>query len=862
MYDVAIGAMSAAVSSHSALSARLFPGASPGDVVFSPTTFEHECVRVSSAGGVAFSGLVAPALFIDGQDVAGLLEKAGTDRLRAGELRDANFATEGFGGAKLSGPLPAYLGGTGVAASPAMSGLVITGDGTGSDALRFDAGLRWSEDLSVLDVSREAAIGGESARLLLDASGRPTLACKDAPTVDLSDYALGVPPVASIREPRPGFSDSNVEVEYEASGDVRAVFLSVYGAGAEPHFESEIASGTGAIFSERLSVGQGSGTRLVEGLSPMTKYVVMCTATDGRGNLSAARALDVRTTGLGAPVASVGSVTTSPTRVSFVASSAPKASPMLFAAGLLTSRTPPLAAQDVESRISLFHSESIPENVARAIAVSFSRAHDPARSFAPEPVREGATYHPFAYYRDAEGNSSIQYATPAYNPDVTAPAFYLSPIAKSFTETEMRVECGIADSVGVVRARAFAALLPSPQPSAADVMSRGQALPVFAGSTSYYLAQTNTAVTDGVGPANSGVQSAVLSDAAESVFVTVVFELPPAATGFQIGFKSFGSPSADGSSAGEYSSLRPSPTEFAPTGSGTSSLPPSGAFVKATMRYVRSEKKVYFRAENLGTTAVFVSGTANSPTWYPGATVANIRAFGAPVFIYSFMVDTSAIAAVTEYHSSGSALPLEHTAKYRIYVAAEDAAGNVGPVSSVDARTKDSTPPRVTSLSATVAPGTSNVTVNATAADDGPAASITAIHLFCTSISGSYAPEQVLSNATARFDNSTSATATFSNVPAYLPTRVYAVCTDNAAEFGAPFNLLSLVASAEVAVPQVTGASFEQIAGRNISVTGGLLSRPTRVGLFVFKSPDAQRDDASMSNLLFISNHGSFQTLP
>jgi hypothetical protein len=810
---------------------------------------------VSGSGGVAFSGLIAPTLLIDGQDVAALLERAGTDRLRTGELRDANFATEGFGGSKLSGPLPAYLGGTGVSASTAMSGLLATGDGADSGALRFDSGLKWVS--GVLDVSGEVEIGGGGsgggvdARVLLDGEGRPSLACGDAPQVDLSDYALGVPPVASIREPRPGFSDSNVEVEYEASGDVRALFVSVYGAGAAPRLEADVASGAGAIFSERLSVGPGIGTRLVEGLDPMTRYVVMCTALDARGNLSAARALDVRTTGLGAPVASVGSVATSPARLSFVASSAPKASPMLLVAGLLTSRTPAMTASDVESRVALFHAESIPENVARNIAVSFSRAHDPARSFAPEPVREGGTYHPFAYYRDAEGNVSLEYGPATYNPDVTAPSFYLSPLAKSYTETEMRVECGLSDAVGVVRARAFAALLPSSPPSAADVMSRGQALSVLAGppDASYYLAQTSSAVSDGVGPANSGVQSAVLSDAAESILVTCVFELPPAATGFQMGFKSFGASDANGSSAGEYSSGAP-----------------SGAFVKATMRFVRSEKKVYFRAENLGTTAVFVSGTADSPSWYPGTTVAHIRAFGAPMSISSFRVETSATAAVTEYHSSGSARPLEHTAKYRIYVAAEDAAGNVGPVAVVDARTEDSTPPRITSLSAAVAPGTSNVTASAVAADDGPAASITAIHLLCTPVSGAYTPEQVASTATARFFSATTATATFSNVPAYLPSHVYAVCADNAAEFGSPANLLSQVAAADVPVPQVTGASFHQIAARNISVASGARfdprANPTRIGIFVVRSPDGQIDEASMSNLVFESDHGSFQSFP
>jgi hypothetical protein len=289
-------------------------------------------------------------------------------------------------------------------------------------------------------------------------------------------------------------------------------------------------------------------------------------------------------------------------------------------------------------------------------------------------------------------------------------------------------------------------------------------------------------------------------------------------------------------------------------------------FVKATMRFVRSEKKVYFRAEDLGTTALFVSGTADNPSWYPGATVALVRAFGAPINISSFRVETSAIAAVAEYHSSGSARPLEHTAKYKIYIAAEDAAGNAGLVASVDARTKDSTPPRISSLSAAIAPGTSNVIANAVADDDGHAASVTAIHLLCTSIPGAYTPEQGVSNATSRFLSATTATATFSNVPAYLPSRVYAVCADNAAEFGAPLNLLNPVAAAEVPVPQVTGASFEQITGRNISVASGARfdprANPTRIGMSAVRSQDGQIDERSMSNPVFQSDHGSFQTFP
>lgn len=701
VYDHTISARTVSVSSHSAMSKRLYSAAESGDVVIAPPSFEHESLRVSGSG-VVFSDLTAETLRVDGNDVSLLLERARTDRLRDGELTDANFTAQCVTGAKLSGPLPVYLGGTGVAIGPHMTGLVATGGGAGASALRFDSGLSWSG--SALDVSGEIEIDGD-VRIYEDA-GRPLLSCGDSPALDLSDYSGGVSPSVHVYEPSPGYSDSNVTIDYSATGDVRAVFVSVYdGSGLDPRFEGDVATGEGAIYSVRLDVGAGEGTHVITGLESITKYVVTCAAMDLRGNLSAAKSLAVRTTELGAPVALIGSVETSPKRVAFSASSDPKASSMIVATGLLTSRTPALTRADVESRTGQFHVEIIPANVAKVVTVSFAHAYDPGNEFAREPVRENATYHPFAYYRDAEDNHAIVYGPSTYNPDVTAPVFYSAPYVASSLDTSITIQYGLYDAVGTAQTRVYASLVDDMgiafEPSVADVLSRGQQI--------------------GTGPS----------------------------------------------------------------------------------------------------------------------------------------------AEVTEYHSDGIARPLLHTAIYRLYVAAVDAAGNASAMQSVDARTRDSTPPRITAFSATIDPGSSNVTVNVEAVDEGPAATVTAMHLLSTATPSLYTPEHIATQATASFPGPI-ATATFLNIPAYLPSHVYAVCEDNASKFGAPGNLLSAVSSVSFPVPQVSGVAFEQGLGRHVSISDGgefaSQASPTRIGLFVFNGKNADflgaMDEAAMSNIVFGSAYG------
>jgi hypothetical protein len=54
------------------------------------------------------------------------------------------------------------------------------------------------------------------------------------------------------------------------------------------------------------------------------------------------------------------------------------------------------------------------------------------------------------------------------------------------------------------------------------------------------------------------------------------------------------------------------------------------------MRYVRSDKKVYFTAKNLSTNEVFVIVNVSNTTWNDSGTHAGIRTFIGPMQIQKF----------------------------------------------------------------------------------------------------------------------------------------------------------------------------------------------------------------------------------
>jgi hypothetical protein len=153
----------------------------------------------------------------------------------------------------------------------------------------------------------------------------------------------------------------------------------------------------------------------------------------------------------------------------------------------------------------------------------------------------------------------------------------------------------------------------------------------------YYSVGTTSPIANGSGPMNVGVQSAVLSSSHETIEVDCVFSTS-GNYGFQMGFKRFGAALADSSTAGHFHSV--SSPNFSPGGSGTAGAGPTNEQIAVNMRYVRSERKVYFEARRVSNNAVFVSGTASGTTWYAD-TVAQVRTFYGPVSIISFRVTTS-----------------------------------------------------------------------------------------------------------------------------------------------------------------------------------------------------------------------------
>lgn len=463
MYDFGIAARPQSASARAA--GPPVPGsAASGDVVFS--SVRHGCVDATSSG-VAFAGLKASSLVIAGRDVAEAILDAETDRLSPECLSDFNFRIQGLSGSSLAGPLPVYLGGTGVATTPDLEGRVaVAGD---SDALRFDQGIAWSG--GTLNAS-EAVVISDSFRLSSAAAAAFVTNADSGVSVNASDYSLGAHPSVAIREPRKGYSDSNATLAYDTQGDVRSVFLAWYRGDAEPRLEEEVASGAGALSHVRIE-GAGPGSYVIQDLDPITTYSVRCTAIDGRGLLAAVKSIQIRTTELGVPAVTIGEIDTSPAAVSFAVYNLADSSPTVLIAGLLTSGAT-VTREDIDADPGRFAAPvSIPAQESRTTYVSFSEAFDPAAS---RPVREADTYRPFAYIRDAENNFSIVYGPDVYNPDVTAPVFTSAPAFVSSDQTGVTINYALYDAVGVVSTRVHASPPLAPV-TLADVMAHGAPAP-------------------------------------------------------------------------------------------------------------------------------------------------------------------------------------------------------------------------------------------------------------------------------------------------------------------------------------------------------------------------------------------------
>lgn len=480
-FDASVRPVPSEVRTKSTAAAPLIPNAEPGDVVFAPEVFRHECLLIDGSD-LQVHTLSASRITVSGQDLETKLLEAETDRLAPSALTDSNFVAGAITGDKLGAPLPVYLGGTGVDTSSGREGMLAVGGG--ADALSFTPGLSWSNDDAALSVERAVGLGEFS----VSASNGSLVLSGPGVAVDLVDYRLGVPPVAAVSEPAPGASDSNAFIDYSVTdGDSDALFLhlSWYALGSDrPRLPREVARGDGALSNATLDLLESgpAGAFTIGGLDPISEYVVRATAEDARGNLSGVHPITVRTTEFGSPVVSgIHTYVTDPTFVGFSSSNQPDPSDMLFVSGVLTSAAPAVTEADIDANLDKFYSRTIAPGEHLDIAATFHEAHDPADAFSAEPIAEARTYHPFVFYRDAESNAVVQYGAPLYNPDVTPPAFDAGPAFVSSTAASIAVSQSISDAVGVAEARAYVSLLdasldPVTVPTAGEVLAHGDAV--------------------------------------------------------------------------------------------------------------------------------------------------------------------------------------------------------------------------------------------------------------------------------------------------------------------------------------------------------------------------------------------------
>lgn len=681
-FDASIRPIPVDVRTRTTASTPLLPGdvvLATGDVVLAPPTLAHDAL-VAADDGLTVHTLVAPkSVSVMGDDLEALLVLAETDRLTPAALTDNNFQVGAITADKLSAPLPVRLGGTGADTSVGLDGMLAVGAGTGAAAMSFGTGLAWDAASATLRVESEVrldefSIAAVEGSLVLSGPGV---------AVDLLDYRLGLPPVVTLSEPDPGSSDTSATLDYavtDGNGDARYLHLAWYAAdGDRPRLPVEVALGDGALSTATLdlTVVAASGQFTVPDLAPITNYVVRATAEDRRGNLSAVHPLAVRTTELGAPVVdSIHTYVTAATSVGFTSRNGPDASEMTLVAGVLTAATPAITEADIDVHIAKFYSQTIAANAVVDIAMTFSQAHDPGNAFAEENIAEARTYYPFVFYRDAEGNSVLQYGATITNPDVTAPDFDEGPAFVSATTNAITISKTITDAVGVTEAKAYVSML------------------------------------DG-----NGAPLAV-------------------------------------------------PTE-------------------------------------------------------------------AQVFQFGDAVSATGDSDLLNYHSDNNvARPLEHTARYRVYVAARDAAGNSVSGAAVDAYTLDDTPPSVDTLAVARA-GMGDTAVEWTASDAGPHGSVTNVYVRVAS-SEDLVPtaEDVRTSPTLTSTSAASSSTFMDPVAAYLDTRVYAVAEDDAASFGNVANLLSTVATAVLPVPVVNSQlTFAQLSdGVDVGLAAGDLDVATSAG--------------------------------
>lgn len=197
------------------------------------------------------------------------------------------------------------------------------------------------------------------------------------------------------------------------------------------------------------------------------------------------------------------------------------------------------------------------------------------------------------------------------------------------------------------------------------------------------------------------------------------------------------------------------------------------------------------------------------------------------------VVSPSGTSAVTRCHSPVPGA-LSGTARYRVFTAVADAAGNTA-VAQVDANTLDDALPAFDSF--VVSPGGCNAIVTWAASDPGPHGRVSAVHLLCTADPAAPTPEQTRDLATLS-SPSAAASATLAPPPAYLDSHVYGVAEDATFTFGNPANRLSAVAHGAIPVPTVFGGAFDQ-AGAEDSVAATVdavhaQAGPVRVFLYLY----------------------------
>jgi hypothetical protein len=461
----------------------LIQAARPMDVVFAPQSFQHEALVVGS-GGCAIHTLVAREVTVSGNDISALLESAETDRLRPSELTGANFSAGAVTSDKLSAPVPVAFGGTGVDSTSVPEGCVAVGAGTAP--ISFRTSLSWSDASSTLCVDSSVRI----EEFELSASNGSLFASGPGVSVDLLDYSLGIAPVARLL-PRAGpLFETQAVVDFEVvRGDMPAarLHLAWYPEDTDqPRLPHEVAKGVGAMSSDTIDLQSSGlvGSYTVANLAPLTRYVVRATAVDERGIASAVHPVSVRTTELSSPVvAAIDKYVTSPNSVGFSVSNQPDSSPMRLVAGILTTGTP-VTRDVIDANSGLFVIRTIPAMTTTEFQFTFATAHDPDNSFAPEPVREARTYHPFVLYTDMESNFTLAYGNPLFNPDVTAPVFLRPLEFVSATGSSITVSHELFDAVGLTDVRAYVSLLDgSGSPALQDVLARGAVVSASGPST-------------------------------------------------------------------------------------------------------------------------------------------------------------------------------------------------------------------------------------------------------------------------------------------------------------------------------------------------------------------------------------------